>query len=70
MTLTAGDEHRYLISAPWGDQAQADTREDALCARRQLAQDARDHDIVPHARPEDIFIIDRGFPFPPIEAAA
>lgn len=63
-------DHRYLISAPWGDWAEADTRDAAHVARRQLAQDAREFGIAPAARVEDIVIVDRGFPIPPIEAAA
>lgn len=56
---TATDDHRYLITAPWGDTAYADTADQAQVARRTLAQDGRDngHDV----RLEDVTILDRGY---------
>lgn len=56
---TATDDHRYLVTAPWGDQAYGDTRDEALQARRTLAQDARDNGQM-GACVEDITILDRG----------
>lgn len=56
----ATDDHRYIISTPWGDWAYADTRAAAIVARRQLAQDARDYDINPDASIDDVTILDRG----------
>lgn len=61
MPNTATDDHRFLITAPWGDQAYGDTIEEARAARTQLAQDARDSGLVPGARYEDVTVLDRGF---------
>lgn len=53
------DNHRYTITAPWGDTAYADTHAAALTARRTLAQDGRDNGI--NCRLEDVTIVDRGY---------
>jgi len=57
---TATDDHRYIVTAPWGDRAYADTPDEAFTARRQLAQDGRDNGH-PVVRIEDVAIIDRGY---------
>jgi hypothetical protein len=57
---TATDDHRYIITAPWGDMAYADTPDQAIAARRQLARDGRDHHGV-NCKLESVTIVDRGY---------
>lgn len=55
--MSGQHEHRYLIRATWGDEAEADTLEAAARAKLQLAED---HDPDGNARLDRIAIIDRG----------
>lgn len=57
--MNAPDEHRYIIRAPWGDTAEADTHDAALTARRTLAQDGIENGE--SCRLEDVTIVDRGY---------